>query len=120
MTRSTTKTASTLENALCHVEDAGDAHRVVLVDHDDLAVRDQPAVEQHVCRGPGGAIELDHRTRLEGEHVTHRHSGASDLHGERHLHVRDAAELADHRVVADRCGTGDDTVLTYADREPAG
>src|SRR4051812_6746333 len=108
MTRSTAKTASTLEDALSDIEDAGDAHRVVLIDHDDLAVCDQAPVEQHVCRCPGGAVELDDRTGLEGEDVAHRHPGASDLYGERHLHVGDAAELADHRIVGDGCRSGDD------------
>ena len=42
-----------LRQALSNIEDTSDAHGVVLVDDDDLAVSDQSTVQQHVggCAG---------------------------------------------------------------------
>src|SRR6185312_3996278 len=106
-------------HALCDIEDLRDAHSVVLVDHDDLAVGDEAAVQQDVRGGSGGAVQLDHGAGLEVEHVAHGHLGATDLHSERHLHVADAAELA--RDVALRVGgrAPDGATLANADGEPS-
>ncbi len=47
------------------VEDAGNPHRVVLVQDHNFAVRDQPAVEQDVGRGAGGAVQFDDLSRFQ-------------------------------------------------------
>lgn len=47
------------------VEDPSDPDGVVLVQDDDLAVGDQPAVEQHVRGGAGGTVQFNDLARFQ-------------------------------------------------------
>ncbi|OEI69816.1 hypothetical protein Cus16_0432 [Curtobacterium sp. ER1/6] len=100
------------------VEDLGDADRVVLVDDDDLAVRDEPAVQEDVRGGAGAPVELDDGAGLHAEDVADRHPGAPDLDRQGHLDVVDPAEVAGGQRPRDRrCRHG--AVLADPDAEPA-
>ena len=57
------------------VDDLGDPEAEVLVDHDDLAAGDQPAVDQQVGRAAGGAVELEDGAGGEREQVADASSG---------------------------------------------
>ena len=57
--------------SLGNVEDAGDPDSVVLVQDHHFAVGDQPAVEQDVCGGAGGAVEFNDLSGFEREYVAH-------------------------------------------------
>ena len=74
------------------VEDLGDPQAEVLVDDDDLAAGDQPAVDQQVGRAAGGAVQLEDVAGGEREQVADGHPGAAELDG--HLHV-DAVQHLD-------------------------
>src|SRR3954468_2242130 len=50
-------------------DDLGDAYAELVVDDDDLAARDQRAVDQQVDGAAGHPVELDDRSRRQGQEV---------------------------------------------------
>ena len=54
------------------LDDRRDAHAEVAVDDHDLAAGDEAAVDEHVHGGVGGAVELEHGARPEGEQLAQR------------------------------------------------
>ena len=80
---------SAMVRTVLGADDLGDAHAVLLVEDDDLAVGDDRAVDEDVDGAAGDAVELDDRARAQLEHVGHGQAGAAQLGGDPHL---DAAQ----------------------------
>src|SRR4051794_9559943 len=79
--------------ALVRRDDVGDAQAELLVDHDDLALRDDLAVDEQVDRLAGEPVQGDDRARRERQRLADRHGGAADLDGQLDGDVDDAAEV---------------------------
>src|SRR4051794_13683963 len=73
--------------------DLGDAQPELLVDDDDLAAGDRPAVDQQVDGFAGEPVERDDRTRAERERLADGHRRAADLDGELDGHVVQALKV---------------------------
>ena len=68
-----------------------DADAELFVDHDDFAVPDERAVDEHVDGTAGGAVELDDRTGLQPDDVAYLQPPAPELGGDFHVHVVEQA-----------------------------
>src|SRR5690606_13785529 len=64
----------------------------VVHDH-HFALCDQGAVDEHVQRLAGTALELDHRTLVELQQVADRDARAPDFQRQRHRHVEDHVQV---------------------------
>src|SRR5690348_7987305 len=82
-----------LAHALGGADHVGQADAELLVDHHHLAVRDQRAVDEHVQRLAGGAVQLHHRALVQLQQVADADAGAADLHGQGHRHVEDHVQV---------------------------
>src|SRR6185437_2161211 len=82
-----------LPHALGGADHVGQADAELLVDHHHLAMRDQGAVDEHVQRFAGGAVEFHHRALVELQQVADADARAADLHRQGHRHVEDHVEI---------------------------
>src|SRR5690606_21654556 len=64
-----TRISAQLPDALALADHVSQANPELLVDHHHLSVGDQGAVDQHVERLAGQAIQLDHRALVELQQV---------------------------------------------------
>src|SRR5262249_34860881 len=65
-----------LAHALGRTDHIRQANPELVVDDDDLAVRDERAVDEHVERIAGGAVELDDRALVQRHEVPDRNARA--------------------------------------------
>jgi hypothetical protein len=73
--------------------DPRDAQPELLIDHDDLTVRDWSAVDQQIHRLARQAIERDDRAGTQVEGLTDGHLRAPDLNAQLQWHLADAAHV---------------------------
>src|SRR5471032_743546 len=91
-----------LLDAFARADHVGQADAELLVDHRHFAMGDQRAVDQHVQRLAGQAVQLDHRPLVELQQVADVDFGAADFHGDRHRNVEDHVQVRTvqrHRLV---------------------
>src|SRR5205823_4185807 len=86
-------------NTFCRSGDLGDANPEVVLDHDNLALCYQPAVDKQVDRLAGDAIELDYRSGRELQHVLNQHADPAQLDRYVERNVKDHVETAGQRRV---------------------
>jgi len=65
-------------DAFAGTDHVGQPHAETVVHHDDLAMRDQRAVDEHVQRFAGGTLQFDHGALVELQQVADRDAGMPD------------------------------------------
>src|SRR5262245_50102499 len=82
-----------LADAFGRAHHIGEADAELLVHHDDLAMRDQRAVDEHIQRFAGGTLQLDHRTLVQLQQAADGQARAAHFQRQRDRHVQDHVEV---------------------------
>src|SRR5690606_34890616 len=103
------RTSRPLASATGPLQQLGDPHAELVVDHDDVAARHEAVVDEHVDGGAGGAVELHDAALAEAQQVADLEAHAPQLDGDDEVDVGEQVEVGRARVggAGPQVGVGD-------------